>query len=90
MYMERIVPDLTCAPPRRRAARLAAGSFLVFAAALAALPYWIALGLWLAAALAAGGAARLARLAHETLLFAGDLALGGRPAPVPARPERRR
>jgi ferric-dicitrate binding protein FerR (iron transport regulator) len=91
MYMERIVPGLTIAPPRRRGARLAAGSALIIAAALAALPYWIALSLWLAAALTVRGAARLVRLAGETILFAGDLALGGgRPAPALARAERRR
>lgn len=79
MYMERIRPDLTIAAPHRRSARLAAGGALIAGAALLALPYWIALGLWLAALLAAKAGSRLLGLAYETILYAGDLALGRRP-----------
>ena len=80
MYMGRIEADLSVARQRSKAVRAAAGAALVAAAVIIALPFWAALSIWLAAALLAKGMAAAVCAGRDTLLFAGDLALGERPA----------
>jgi hypothetical protein len=76
MYMERIVADMTGVRQRPKSARLAAGSLVLILGALAALPFWIALMLWIPVVFLLRGAARLGRLCRDTALYAGDLVLG--------------
>ena len=81
--MEKIrAADFQETAPRPQSARLAAGAALILAAVTIALPYWAALALWIGTAFLFRSGAALARLVRDTLLFAGDMALGERRRPV--------
>ena len=80
MYMGRIEAELGAVSQRSKAVRGAAGAALIAAAVIIALPFWAALSVWLAAALLVKGMAAALCAGRDTLLFAGDLALGAKPA----------